>query len=157
MSRAKQCANVQTLGDAHLHNPADTRTAQRTVGHQSGLKALAGAVLGRTTPRTMDAHSAQTACTSSAENHRAGDGGHQAIDEDLECLIQATADFWQYDADDLLLIRATAAVDPDGLRLALSSDPLKPFYGLGLDTLLNGAGETDHAIHDSERNHHAND
>jgi len=158
MSRAKQCATVQTLGGAHLHNPSDTRTAQRTVSHPISLKDLAGAVLGRTTSRTIDAHSEQTACTSSsAENHRAGDVCHQAIDEDLECLIQAAADFWRYDADDLRLIRATAAVDPDGLRLALSSDPLKPFYGLGLDILINGAGETDHAIHDSERKHHAND
>ena len=157
MSHAKQCATVQTQGGAHSHNPADTRTTQRTVSQPSSLKALAGAVLGRTTPRTMDAHPAQTACTSSAENHRAVDVGHQAVEEDLKRLIQAAADFWQYDTDDLRLIRATAAVDPDGLRLALSSDPLKPFYGLGLDTLLNGAGETDHAIHDSERNHHAND
>ena len=157
MNRAKQCATVQTLGDAHLHNPTDTRTAQRTVGHPSGLKALAGAVLGRTTPRTMDAHSAQTACTFSAENHRAVDDGHQAIDEDLECLIQAAADFWQYDADDLRLIRATAAVDPDGLRLALSTDPLKPFYSLGPDHLFNDVGESSRAIHDSERKNHAND
>lgn len=156
MSRAKQCATVQTQGDAHLHNPADTRTTQRKVRHPSSLKALAGAVLGRTTPRTMGAHSAQTPCTSTGER-RAGDGGHQAIDEDLERLIQAAADFWQYDADDLNLIRATAAVDPDGLRLALSTDPLKPFYGLGLDSLFNEVGESGRAIHDSERTHHAND
>lgn len=157
MSPAKQCATVQTQGDAHSHNPADTRTAQCTVGHPSSLKDLAGAVLGRTTPRTMDAHSAQTPCTSSVEDRRAGDGGHQAIDEDLERLIQAAADFWQYDADDLRLIRATAVVDPDGLRLALSTDPLKPFYGMGLDTLFSKAGESGRAIHDSERKHHAND
>lgn len=157
MNRTKQCATVQTQGDAHSHNTADTRTAQRTVGHPSSLKALAGAVLGRTTPRTMDAHSAQTPCTSSVENRRAGDVGHQAIDEDLEGLIQAAADFWQYDADDLRLIRATAVVDPDGLRLALSTDPLKPFYGLDLDTLFNEAGKPGQAIHNSERKHHAND
>lgn len=157
MSHAKQCAAVQTQGDAHSHNPADARTAQRTDSHPSSLKALAGAVLGRTTPRTLDAHSAQTPCTSSVENHRAGDVGHQAIDEDLERLIQAAADFWQYDADDLNLIRATAAVDTDGLRLALSTDPLKPFYGLGLDSLFNEAGESGRNIHDSERKRHAND
>jgi hypothetical protein len=118
---------------------------------------LAGAVLGRTTPRTMDAHSAQTPCTTSVENRRTGDVSHQAIDADLERLIQAAADFWQYDADDLRLIRATAAVDPDGLRLALSTDPLKPFYSLGLDTLLRGVCESGRAIHDSERKRHAND
>ena len=157
MSHAKQCATVQTQGDAHSHNPADTRTTQRTVSHPSSLKDLAGAVLARTTPRTMDTHSAQTACTFSAVTHRAGDVGHQAIDEDLECLITAAADFWHYDADDLRLIRATAAVDPDGLRLALSSDPLKPFYGLGLDNLLNKLGVSGGAIHDSERKNHAND
>lgn len=157
MSRAKQCATVQTQGDAHSHNPADTRTTQRTVGHQSSLKDLAGAVLGRTTPRTMGAHSAQTHCTSSVEDRRVGDGGNQAIDGDLECLIKAAADFWQYDADDLRLIRTTAAVDPDGLRLALSTDPLKPFYVLGLDTLLRGVCKPGRAIHDSERKRHAND
>lgn len=128
MSQAKHCATVQTQGDTHSLNPADTHTTQRTVGQPSSLKALAGAVLGRTTPRTKDAHFAQMHCTSSAENRRAGDVGHSGIDEDMEHLIQAAVDFWQYDADDLRLIRATAAIDPDRLRLALSSDPLKPYY-----------------------------
>jgi hypothetical protein len=154
MSRAKQCATVQTQGDAHSHNPIDTRTTQHTVGHPRGLKALAGAVLGRTTPRTRDAHCAQTACISSAENHCAGDVGQQAIDEDLERLIQAAADFWHYDADDLRLIRATAAVDPDGLRLALSTDPLKPFYCMAIDSLLGGAGDSGQCTINSKRKHH---
>ena len=157
MKRALQCANVQTQGDAHSHNPADTRTAERTASHPTSLKALASAVLGRTTPRTMDAHSAQTRCTSYAENRRSGDGGHQAFDEHLEGLIQAAAEFWNYDADDLRLIRATAAVDPDGIRRALSSDPLKPFYGMGLDSLLGGSSDSGHAIDDFVRKQHEND
>lgn len=157
MKRPQQCATVQTQGDAQPHNSPNTRTTRYTDGQPPSLKALAGAVLGRTTPRTMDAHCAQSSCTSSDEDRRAGDGGHQASDADLERLIQAAADFWQYDADDLRLIRVTAAADPDGLRLTLSTDPLKPFYALGLDRLFNEADESSPAIHDSERKHHAND
>jgi len=51
------------------------------------------------------------------------------IPADLEALIWETARLWQWDEDDLGLIHATAARDPDGMRLALSSDPLRPFYG----------------------------
>jgi len=145
---------VQTEGDAHSHNPTNTRTTQRTVSHPTSLKDLASAVPGRTTSRTMVA---QTRCTLSAENCHSRDGGHQSFEEDLEDLIQAAADFWNYDADDLRLIRASAAVDPDGIRRALSSDPLKPFYGMGLDSLLGGPGAPGHAIDDLERKHHAND
>jgi len=157
MNRIQQCATVQTQGAAHTHNHTETRTSQSTVGQPSSLKALAGAVLGRTIPRTMDAHSVQMPCTSSVENRRLGDADHQAIDDDLECLIQVAADFWQYDADDLRLIRATATVDPDGLRLALSMDPLKPFYGLGLDNLICRADEPDHPLQGSEWKLHADD
>lgn len=140
MSCAKKCANVQTQRDAQSHIHADTRTAQRTVGQPSSLKDLAGAVLCRTTPCTMAAHCAQTPCTSSVMNRRPGEVGHPAIDEDLKRLIQAAADYWHYNEDDLRLIHATAASDPDGLRLALSLDPLKPYYDL--DSLPDGVGNT---------------
>lgn len=143
MNHAKQCAIVRTEGYAQSHNTPDTHTTQRTVGHPSSLKDLAGAVLGRTTPRTKDAHSAQTSCTSAVENRRADNVDHQAIDEDLERLIQESARFWLWDAEDLRLIRETAAHDPDGIRLALITDPLRHFYGAGTedDTPLGSKAE----------------
>lgn len=50
------------------------------------------------------------------------------LERDLDILIRQAAAFWQYDADDLHLIRQTARTDPAGLRLALRSDPLHPYY-----------------------------
>jgi len=47
---------------------------------------------------------------------------------DLDRLIRQAATFYQYDTDDLRLIQITAASDPAGLRLALRSDPLRPYY-----------------------------
>lgn len=39
-------------------------------------------------------------------------------------LSQAAADVYGYDAEDWRIIRELAKSDPDGLRLALESDPL---------------------------------
>jgi hypothetical protein len=50
------------------------------------------------------------------------------LERDLDNLIREAAAFWQYDADDLRLIRQAARTDPAGLRLALRSDPLHPYY-----------------------------
>lgn len=157
MSRTQQCATVQTQGDAQSHTIPETRTSPCTVNQQPSLKALAGAVLGRTTPRTMDAHCAKTPCTSSADDHHQGNVHDQAIDADLKRLIQAAADFWRYDADDLRLMLIAAVIDPDGIRRSLSSDPLKPFYSMGLDRLFDGVGELDRPINDPERKHLADD
>lgn len=49
--------------------------------------------------------------------------------DDLATLIQATADFWCYDADDLAIIHDFATSDPEALRRSLLADPLRPFYG----------------------------
>lgn len=157
MNRPKQCATEQTQGDSQLHNTPASHTSTGTLGQQPSLKALAEAVLSRAMPRTNDAHCAPSSRTSPANQRQQGNGPDRVLDDELECLIQAATNFWQYDADDLRLIRAAAATDPDGIRLALSTDPLKPFYGLDLDTLFNEAGKPGQATHDSERKHHAND
>lgn len=47
---------------------------------------------------------------------------------DLDCLIQAAATFYAYGPDDFVLIDEMKRADPDGLRLALESDVLRPFY-----------------------------
>lgn len=62
------------------------------------------------------------------------------IPADLEALIQESALFWEWGDDDLLLIRATAAKDPEGIRLTLKMNPLRPYYGTGTvaDTPLGG-------------------
>lgn len=53
------------------------------------------------------------------------------IPADLEALIQESARFWEWDTDDLRLIRETAARDQDGIRLALTTNPLRHLYGTG--------------------------
>lgn len=50
------------------------------------------------------------------------------IPADLDALIRDAAAYWQFNDDDLRLIRATATKDPDGMRLALSTDPVRQFY-----------------------------
>ena len=47
---------------------------------------------------------------------------------DLDCLIKAAATFYEYGPDDFVLIDEMKRTDPDGLRLALETDPLFPFY-----------------------------
>jgi len=48
--------------------------------------------------------------------------------DDLEALIKAVATFNEYSPDDFLLIDKMKRADPDGLRLVLETDPLRPFY-----------------------------
>lgn len=50
------------------------------------------------------------------------------IDAELRELIVSAARYWVYDGDDLRLVCDLARKDPIGLRLALLSDPLRPFY-----------------------------
>ncbi len=47
---------------------------------------------------------------------------------DLDCLIKAAATFYEYSPDDFVLIDEMKRADPDGLRLALETDLLRPFY-----------------------------
>lgn len=49
----------------------------------------------------------------------------------LENLIQESARFWEWDEDDLRLIHETVPRDPEGILLALTRNPLRPFYGDG--------------------------
>lgn len=57
------CADVRTLGTAQSHITPEADTTPRTLPAQTGLKALAGAVLARTLPRTLPAQSEETART----------------------------------------------------------------------------------------------
>lgn len=47
---------------------------------------------------------------------------HNALE--LDALIEAAAEVWGYDGDDLRRINEVARADPDGMRLALSADPM---------------------------------
>lgn len=58
----------------------------------------------------------------------ASPGASARLDADLETLIQEAAVFWQYDEEDLRLVHELAERDPEGLRCALLSNPLRPFY-----------------------------
>ena len=46
----------------------------------------------------------------------------------LDSLIQRAAAFYEYGPDDFVLIEEMKRTDPDGLRLALETDPLYPFF-----------------------------
>lgn len=52
------------------------------------------------------------------------------IPDYLERLIQRAGTYYEYTTDDWKLIRDTARRDPDGLRLAIETDPLYPFFKL---------------------------
>lgn len=47
---------------------------------------------------------------------------------ELEILIQRAATFYEYSPEDYVLIEEIKRTDPDGLRLALETDPLFPFF-----------------------------
>lgn len=68
MSRTLQCANVQSLVNAHSHNTPESRTNDCTLPAQNSLKAAASAVLARTLPRTLAAQSEETARTLPAQS-----------------------------------------------------------------------------------------
>lgn len=51
-----------------------------------------------------------------------------SIPDDLEALIKAAATFYQHSPDDFALIDEMKRTDPDGLRLVLETDPLRPFF-----------------------------
>lgn len=81
-------------------------------------------------------HQAAPSGLSGCGPYRGSQSGHseassQPIPADLETLIQESARFWQWDEDDLRLISETASRDPDGIRLALSTDPLRHLYRTG--------------------------
>lgn len=122
MSRTMQCANVQTLENAHSHSTPTSCTPTRTLEQQTSLKALAGAVLGRTLPSTISAHSAQEPCTLPAQNAREWSGNVQPLPDDLEQLIRRVGTRQEFTIGDFLLMRDLARRNPDGLRLALESD-----------------------------------
>lgn len=61
ISNRAQCAVVRTLGTAQSHITAGSRTSPRTLSAHTSLKALAGAVLERTTPHTLPAHCVESA------------------------------------------------------------------------------------------------
>ncbi len=48
----------------------------------------------------------------------------------LDSLIQRAATFYEYSPEDFALIEEIKRTDPDGLRLALETDPLFPFFTL---------------------------
>jgi hypothetical protein len=70
---------------------------------------------------------------SSLKADRLGKGSHplsssQKSPYTLDSLIQRAATFYEYSAEDYALIEALKRNDPDGLHLALKTDPLCHFY-----------------------------
>ena len=70
---------------------------------------------------------------SSLKLDRLGKGGQplytsQKSSSTLDSLIQRAATFYEYSPEDFVLIDELKRADPDGLRLALETDPLYPFF-----------------------------
>jgi hypothetical protein len=68
MNRTLQCANVQSIGNAHSHNTPEGRTNDCALPAQNSLKATASAALGRTLPRTIPAQKEKTTRTLPAQS-----------------------------------------------------------------------------------------
>lgn len=57
------------------------------------------------------------------------DAANEEIKPDLELIIQRVGTFYEYSPEDFDLVRDLARRDPDGLRCALVSDPLRLVWG----------------------------
>jgi len=75
-SKSVQCADVRSIGNAQSHITPETSTTERTLPAQTSLKALAGAVLARTLPRTIPAQTEETPRTLPAHSEDAAHIAH---------------------------------------------------------------------------------
>lgn len=111
MNTAKQCADVQYPGNAQSHITPESRTLARTLPALTSLKALAGAVLERTTPRTMSEHCEETPRTLPAQSNGAAAHFQDAAKAEFEALLMRVAPYFQTPEHEYADIRETAAKD----------------------------------------------
>jgi hypothetical protein len=108
-SNSVQCANVRSLGNAHSHITPETGTTPRTLPAQTSLKALAGAVLDRTLPRTLSAQSEKTPRTLPTHYEAAP---HIAPGAELTGLVRLCGDRYHFTEAEHTEALAAALDDP---------------------------------------------
>jgi hypothetical protein len=114
MSTLKHCAIEQTPGSAHSHITFDSRTLPRTLSAQPSLKALAGAVLERTTPRTMSAQCDETPRTLPAHSDEVAAHYQSVAWAEFEALLKRVAPYYETPEHEYAEMREAAAKDIDG-------------------------------------------
>lgn len=118
-SLSLHCADVRTLGIAQSHITTDNRTMPRTLPAQPSLKALAGAVLERTLPRTISAQSAEAPRTLPA--HCQGTAAHypkpETEQEELTRLVRFCGEHYDFTEEDHIEALAVALADLESALL----------------------------------------
>jgi hypothetical protein len=109
-SNSLQCADVRLLGNAQSHIAPSQRTTTHTVLAQCSLKALAGAVLDRTLPRTLSAHSEKKPRTLPA--HSPATPHNESLH--LDALVRAVAREYGFNDSELSEALEVARRDPAG-------------------------------------------
>lgn len=117
--KSVQCADVRTLGTAQSHITQDSRTIKRTSSTPTGLKALAGAVLERTLPRTLPAQSEKTARTLPAHSESAPHITNESAE--LARLVQLCGNAYQFSPDEHREALQIALADPVAALTCFSS------------------------------------
>ena len=105
-SRSAKCA-----GNAHLHNTPESRTLPRTLPAQTSLKALAGAVLARSTARTMIAQYEEKSLALPAHSDEVTAHYPAAAWAEFEALLKRVAPYYQTPEHEYIEIREAAAKD----------------------------------------------
>lgn len=105
-----QRADVQRIGNAQSHIIPDAAPGRSASFAQTGLKALAGEVLGRTLPRTIDAHSAQTPRTLGAQ--QAGDP-RKSEQAELATLVRQSGEAYGFTEQEHIEALSAALADPE--------------------------------------------
>jgi hypothetical protein len=105
-----QCANVRPLGNAQSHITPEPGTTPRTQSAQTSLKALAGAVLERTTPRTLPAQCEKTPRTLPAHSDPAP---HITNEDELARLVRLCGEAYGFTPDEHSEALAAALADYD--------------------------------------------
>ncbi|WP_157648641.1 hypothetical protein [Thiobacillus denitrificans] len=104
-----KCADVRTLGTAHPHISDESRTLPRTLSAQTSLKALAGAVLERTSSRTLSAQSTEKPRTLAAHLEVAA---HITNEAELTDLVRLCGDRYQFTEAEHAVALQVALADP---------------------------------------------
>lgn len=104
MNRNVQCANVRSVGSAHSHITPGKCTNERTLPAQTSLKALADAVLDRTKPRTIGAHSEHQVRTLPAH---CAEGAH-ITPPNLTEDFRLVSTWWAWSPDDIATFKTWA-------------------------------------------------
>lgn len=144
MSTTKQCANVQYPWNAQSHITHEGRTLARTLPALTSLKALAGAVLERTTTRTMSEQCEETPRTLSAQSNEVAAHYLDTAWAEFEALLKRVAPYYQTPEHEYAEIRETAAKD---IEAALQTYRLMA-KELEAGHIVDGMGEERHRCSD---------